>query len=570
MKQIWISFSLLLLTLAAGAQTSTRQHKVDSLYQLIPSMDTEEKLETYEKLLKWMTSSPDTAMTLNLSREMYREALKSNNKKWEARARCMELIFYGNQRMFDEYDALWEELRNFTRDNEAWTEFYSIYLHTAGYYLEREKPEKAIELADEVYEIAKENKHKQGLAISAYLHGRFLNNQDRNQEAESYYLEAEKYFQEVDYKYLLKETYQRLASTYIWTEKDKEFFSTMQKWEETIREQMAEDPEDSLDPEWNTLYNIYFGYYLTRKDWNKAEEYLLKSEKHISPSLPIEVIKYVGSKADLYFRMGNNQKALDALDEMMETVTRVDVQGVEALIWNFRTEIYEAMGQYKEALDAYRSMRILQDSTDNVAINTKLNEAHTRYEVEKHIAEKEKRQVQVVWAVISCALLLIALLIYALYSRRLKQRNLALYQQVQELSRKEKAVENCFLSKPKETLSKEMLLFRRLNECMKTEKLFANTDINRKTVADHLGTNENYLANAIRQGRAETFSDYISNLRLQYAIELMEGHPEMTFDSIAVDSGHGSYSQFFRSFSKKYGISPSEYRKMSAKKNKPL
>jgi len=59
MKQIWISLSLLLFTLAAGAQTSTRQHKVDSLYQLIPSMDTEEKLKTYDKLLRWMTSSRD-------------------------------------------------------------------------------------------------------------------------------------------------------------------------------------------------------------------------------------------------------------------------------------------------------------------------------------------------------------------------------------------------------------------------------------------------------------------------------------------------------------------------------
>jgi transcriptional regulator GlxA family with amidase domain len=79
-------------------------------------------------------------------------------------------------------------------------------------------------------------------------------------------------------------------------------------------------------------------------------------------------------------------------------------------------------------------------------------------------------------------------------------------------------------------------------------------------------TNEAYLADAIHEATGETVSTYLSNLRLQYSLTLLNESPHLTFDAIAIDSGHGSYSSFFRLFTKKYGISPSEYRKLAAMK----
>lgn len=122
------------------------------------------------------------------------------------------------------------------------------------------------------------------------------------------------------------------------------------------------------------------------------------------------------------------------------------------------------------------------------------------------------------------------------------------------------------LKKKKESIDKEILLFCKLNKCMQTECLFADSGLNRKKLADYLNTNEIYLANAIRRKTGETFSEYILNLRLQNALSLLEKYPNIRLEAVATDSGYGSYSQFFRSFIKKYGIAPSKYRKLSNKK----
>jgi AraC-like DNA-binding protein len=39
--------------------------------------------------------------------------------------------------------------------------------------------------------------------------------------------------------------------------------------------------------------------------------------------------------------------------------------------------------------------------------------------------------------------------------------------------------------------------------------------------ADRLGTNESYLADAIREATGDTYSNYITNMRLQYSLELL-------------------------------------------------
>ncbi|MDR1896648.1 MAG: helix-turn-helix domain-containing protein, partial [Prevotellaceae bacterium] len=125
------------------------------------------------------------------------------------------------------------------------------------------------------------------------------------------------------------------------------------------------------------------------------------------------------------------------------------------------------------------------------------------------------------------------------------------------------------LDVPEETLSRSMQLFRKLSELMQNEKPFTDPELNRKKLADRLNTNEAYLADAIREVTGKTFSAYISELRLQYTLELLNEHHDMTFDAIAIDSGHGSYSSFFRLFTKKYGITPSEYRKLAVTKTAP-
>ena len=101
---------------------------------------------------------------------------------------------------------------------------------------------------------------------------------------------------------------------------------------------------------------------------------------------------------------------------------------------------------------------------------------------------------------------------------------------------------------------------------MEEEKPFTNTAFNRTVLAKMLGTNEKYVADAVREGAGTTVSNYITDIRLNCSLELLsdesgDGEP-MSLDDIARDSGFGSYSSFWRAFQKKYSMTPSEYRSL--------
>lgn len=153
--------------------------------------------------------------------------------------------------------------------------------------------------------------------------------------------------------------------------------------------------------------------------------------------------------------------------------------------------------------------------------------------------------------------------IYVVYSRNLRRKNLALYNQIQENTRAEKEAAEALETIPEEKLSREKKLFRDLNRRMVSEKLFTDPALDRQSLPSLMGSNDKYIGAAVREGAGTTVANYISDLRLAYSITLLSENPDMPLDTIAEESGHSSYSAFFRAFVKRYGMGPAEYRKLS-------
>ena len=81
-------------------------------------------------------------------------------------------------------------------------------------------------------------------------------------------------------------------------------------------------------------------------------------------------------------------------------------------------------------------------------------------------------------------------------------------------------------------------------------------------LAQHLGTNRQYLSNHINQELHTTFYDYINDFRLMEAKRLLDGidaENQHSLEYIAMMAGFNSYATFLRSFKKKYGQTPSQY-----------
>lgn len=99
-----------------------------------------------------------------------------------------------------------------------------------------------------------------------------------------------------------------------------------------------------------------------------------------------------------------------------------------------------------------------------------------------------------------------------------------------------------------------------VNRLFVENKLYLNPQLKLSDVARQVGTNRTYLSRFFNQEKKMTFYDYVNNLRIEHAEELLR-NTDLTLNAIADQSGFNSISTFRRVFATKQKCTPSEYRK---------
>ena len=105
----------------------------------------------------------------------------------------------------------------------------------------------------------------------------------------------------------------------------------------------------------------------------------------------------------------------------------------------------------------------------------------------------------------------------------------------------------------------------RVEKIMKEEKLYLQPNLKIVDLVKRLGSNRNYLYQAINRDMGMSFNEYVNRLRIDYAEQLMAQHPEKTLNEICDLSGFTSSTSFYRNFKQFRGVSPKE-NAMKAKK----
>ena len=301
---------------------------------------------------------------------------------------------------------------------------------------------------------------------------------------------------------------------------------------------------------------------------------LLYNKMYADPSQQ-EELQYTLAR---YERLaGNNAEAGRILRLLADYSRSRGNQARMARYYRSLADVLRAEGRYAEAADCYRLYAEAADSAQVATSNAQLNRLSRLYrldelEQEKRVALAEQSRARTLaWSALIVAVLLLALcVLLVVHHRRLRQKNRELVARIRSQEeaeqRAEEAARRAEAEQPADELSREMQLFRRLQELLADEEVLCRPRLGRDELADLLGTNRTYVADAVAACTEQhwSVSQYVAAVRVRRARYLIDNHPELSLGEIGHACGFQSQSSFIRCYRDHYGITPGEYRKFSS------
>ena len=95
---------------------------------------------------------------------------------------------------------------------------------------------------------------------------------------------------------------------------------------------------------------------------------------------------------------------------------------------------------------------------------------------------------------------------------------------------------------------------------------FADVDLNLEAVSNKFHVSSTYLSTIFKKETGETFSAYLTSIRIGVATSLLETTSFKTYE-IAESTGYSDPNYFSYVFKKERGLSPTTYRKNFASQN---
>lgn len=110
---------------------------------------------------------------------------------------------------------------------------------------------------------------------------------------------------------------------------------------------------------------------------------------------------------------------------------------------------------------------------------------------------------------------------------------------------------------------------KQLEQSMRDEELFKNSNLNISMVSTHLNVNYTYISKIIRYKGYKNFNSYLNTFRINYVKSLINESDlqKVTLMYIYTEAGFSNQATFNRVFKQIEGITPSEYVIQCSKKN---
>lgn len=574
-----ILIALAFLTILHAQEAAHTVSRIDSMFAILPTLEGEEKMVAYHQLHGIMYEARDYDAHLRMLNEFLHEARKLGSIKHESYARNDLASIYMNYDKIEEYERRLDDDFAFYRHHRLWEFYFFEKGRYARYLTITNRAEEALELTSQMRQEATEADYPGGLGETAVVTGFIYKNMNNDAAAITAFGEAIDILTGTSDYESLNDAYDYLTQTLL----DNRMFDQARqrhtRWGEELTALQKQCNEsgipDAMIFMWRDYYNAGTMLYLELRDPDRAEAFLDLAEA-LTPELEITLLHTHLTRARLLRLRGQHQAAYNLADKAHRMgLSRGDVNTILQAL-ETKADISSQISGDTHTAALYRELIACNDSIQRIEMNARLDEIRTRYEVDRHIAEKHRNRNYALLAAGSFLLALLALAIWAAYSRRLRRKNLSLVQRIKEhdqlmaaRDRQEEELRHYRSQQlhdaPDEVPAEENGLFCKLARLMKDSEVYTNPDLTRKTLADALHTNETYLHNAIREATGLSYAAYLTELRLVHARKLLDKPAQQhTIEAIAIDSGFGSRSTLLRQFRQKFGLSPDEYRKLAA------
>lgn len=290
----------------------------------------------------------------------------------------------------------------------------------------------------------------------------------------------------------------------------------------------------------------------------------LQSNKHQNILPPAYFLQTCSKYAELLQKNNKINQAEDTY-KLIEPLMRTNM-----LSLNWREKQIKAITsysnfcgathQYKKAVEllahrdslqlVYNVMKEEQDKT-NLVHRFEVEELTHRLDMQD-LELKYSETLNYILICVGFAAFVLLTMIFLLLRNRKKQV-LKLYQQNEELEKVRETVA------PQETPSPSKALYIKTEKKVQTERLFLRNDLSIEALSDILNSNRTYLSNSINECTGKSYSVWINDFRIKYAIRLMHDNTTINTRNLATQCGFSSNDTFYKNFKQRCGVTPSQY-----------
>ncbi|WP_373736521.1 helix-turn-helix domain-containing protein [Bacteroides heparinolyticus] len=564
-----IAFLLFIFMLSAGSIYAVTP--ADSIRREMKHLEGKELLQAYRNLCRLATAQDDMQYELRCIREFLAEALKQKDAEAEGLARATQLYCYYNYDKLDSILFYLPESLKSMKKNKTWDYYYNAWHILVERYIYEAKLQTALLEVRKMYADARTEKNNYGLGVSSYLMGSIYQTMGRFREAEKSLTESIVALSKEKEISLLLSAYNVLGESLDGLGKYDRLRTTAEKWKSILDKYKEEALQKGYTPSLNGRY-LYCTLAaavaeIEMADYSKAGELLKQAEIYAEGRKAVAHFKLLQVQARYYAATRQYDKAVACNLENMEIITASGDSVSLLTVQTQQAEFLLKAGRYKEAAELYTKILPHKDRLRTTELASQLDELHTIYEVDKLSLHNEVITTRFYLSLIIGALLLLAIVLYIIYTRRLNCKNRILYNSILQYQKMQDEMESSARDIPEEQLDREGRIYRQLCELMQTEEVYKDAALNRHVLAERLGTNSAYLADAVRKyADGATVNEFINSYRLRRAASLLTSNFELNINEVEYQSGFNSRATFNRCFRACYGMSPSEYKAISKEK----